>query len=170
MTKSEPDVLFLLNFTTPQRTYLLRNSNTVAMLYTPTNEHFGIGPVEGMICGVPVLACNSGGPVESVVDPSQNTSYSEDSRTGWLRSPDEDLWAEALAQIVSLSPSDRAALGERAKRRARDMFGMEAMAESLEGAIVDAVSMGPVRSQGVFLLWIGLFGFLIAYFVASWVM
>jgi len=38
------------------------------MLYTPENEHFGIVPVEAMYCGCIVLACNSGGPTESIVD------------------------------------------------------------------------------------------------------
>jgi alpha-1,3/alpha-1,6-mannosyltransferase len=66
-TPNEPDVLFLLNFTTSQRSAPLQSPSTVALLYTPTNEHFGIGPVEGMICGLPVLACDSG-PTESIVD------------------------------------------------------------------------------------------------------
>ncbi|KAG6809183.1 hypothetical protein H0H93_016042, partial [Arthromyces matolae] len=84
LTPDDPDVLFLLNFTTAQRTALLSNPSTMALLYTPANEHFGIGPVEAMVCGVPVLACNSGGPTESVLDsPLQE-------RTGWLRPPEAD--------------------------------------------------------------------------------
>jgi len=44
---ANPDILFLLNFTTSQRSALLTAKSTLALLYTPTNEHFGIGPVEG---------------------------------------------------------------------------------------------------------------------------
>lgn len=37
-----------------------------ALLYTPSNEHFGIVPIEAMYMGKPVIACNSGGPTETV--------------------------------------------------------------------------------------------------------
>jgi alpha-1,3/alpha-1,6-mannosyltransferase len=37
-----------------------------AVLYTPQNEHFGIVPIEAISLGVPVIACDSGGPLESV--------------------------------------------------------------------------------------------------------
>ncbi|KAF8650067.1 hypothetical protein AX16_005431 [Volvariella volvacea WC 439] len=67
-TPTNPDVLFVLNFSTAQRTALLNSPSTKVLLYTPANEHFGIGPVEAMVCGLPVLACDSGGPLESVVD------------------------------------------------------------------------------------------------------
>ncbi|KAI8968692.1 hypothetical protein BD414DRAFT_498651, partial [Trametes punicea] len=84
----EPEILFLLNFSTAQRSALLTSPSTLALLYTPANEHFGIGPVEGMVCGLPVLACDSGGPTESIIDqPSVD-------RTGWLRRPDPEVWAE----------------------------------------------------------------------------
>ena len=48
------------------RKYLLRKAQCV--LYTPTNEHFGIVPVEAMYMGVPIIADNSGGPKESVAE------------------------------------------------------------------------------------------------------
>ncbi|KAL4262179.1 Alpha-1,3/1,6-mannosyltransferase ALG2 [Pleurotus pulmonarius] len=63
----DPDILFVLNFTTSQRSALLTASSTLCLLYTPANEHFGIVPVEGMLCGLPILACDSGGPIESVL-------------------------------------------------------------------------------------------------------
>lgn len=137
-TKTRPDVLLLLNFSTAQRSALLSAPSTRALLYTPTNEHFGIGPVEGMLCGVPVLACNSGGPTESVVDAPP------DERTGWLRPPEPQLWADALAEIVGLPDAEREALAGRARRRARDNFGMEAMSKGLQGALREATALGPV--------------------------
>ncbi|KAH7890133.1 glycosyltransferase family 4 protein [Phlebopus sp. FC_14] len=137
-TTSEPDILFLLNFTTSQRSALLQAPSTVALLYTPTNEHFGIGPVEGMICGVPILACDSGGPTESVID------QPADQRTGWLRTPEPGIWAEALEEICRMSDGERAALSQRSRDRAQSVFGMESMAQALEGSLVEAAELGPV--------------------------
>lgn len=37
-----------------------------ALVYTPSNEHFGITPIEAMYMKKPVIACNSGGPTETV--------------------------------------------------------------------------------------------------------
>lgn len=37
-----------------------------ALIYTPSNEHFGIVPIEAMYMRKPVIACNSGGPTETV--------------------------------------------------------------------------------------------------------
>ncbi|KAI6022008.1 glycosyltransferase family 4 protein [Pisolithus marmoratus] len=140
---TEPDILFLLNFTTGQRSALLQAPSTVALLYTPANEHFGIGPVEGMICGLPVLACDSGGPTESIVD----TPLSE--RTGWLCAPDPAVWASALEEIFQLSEVERTALMRRCKDRARSMFGMEAMAKAMDVSLREAVDMGAVRADNM---------------------
>ncbi|KAG2070154.1 mannosyltransferase [Suillus decipiens] len=146
ITPNEPDILFLLNFTTAQRSGLLQAQSTLALLYTPANEHFGIGPVEGMICGLPILACDSGGPTESIVD------QPSDQRTGWLYGPQPSVWAQALEDICNLSETDRKALSARARDRAKKMFGMEAMAKSLEDALEEAVSMGPVSRTGMWLV------------------
>jgi alpha-1,3/alpha-1,6-mannosyltransferase len=145
-TPVKPDVLFLLNFTTIQRSALLHSS--LALLYTPTNEHFGIGPVEGMLCGLPVVACDSGGPTESILcDPVEE-------RTGWLCAPEPDAWVEALSEILVLTPSDREALAERSRKRAREMFGMHAMAKGIEGALRETGDKGPVN---VGLPWLWMF-------------
>lgn len=49
-------------------------SRCVCLLYTPMDEHFGIVPVEAMAVGRPVVACSSGGPLETI----------EDGETGFL--------------------------------------------------------------------------------------
>ncbi|KAI6027968.1 glycosyltransferase family 4 protein [Pisolithus microcarpus] len=148
---AQPDILFLLNFTTGQRSALLQAPSTVALLYTPANEHFGIGPVEGMLCGVPVLACDSGGPTESIVDsPSPE-------RTGWLRTPDPAVWAGTLEDICQLSEVERVALRRRCKDRARAMFGMEAMTKALEESLREAVHMGAVHAP------VKVIGFILAF-------
>ena len=161
MAHKDPDVLFLLNFTTSQRATLLSATTTLALLYTPANEHFGIVPVEAMSSGLPVLACNSGGPTESVVDDPPHA------RTGWLRTPEAASWAAALLEIAELSPSERSALASRARARAREHFGMEAMGRKLESALVEAAKMGRVPVPAA--LWFGSFVVvaLFAYFMAA---
>ena len=160
LVTGEPNlqILFILNFTMAQRTALLRDPTTLALLYTPANEHFGIVPVEAMACGLPVLACDSGGPTESVV------SDPVDERTGWLKTPDPQVWADVLLEIVTLPLNQREAMARRARERARRLFGMDAMAHGLENVLREAVSMGRVEGTG----WVGtlgvmLLGFLIAY-------
>jgi alpha-1,3/alpha-1,6-mannosyltransferase len=160
-TPRDPDILFLLNFTTAQRATLLSASSTLALLYTPANEHFGIVPVEAMSSGLPVLACNSGGPTESVIDDPPSA------RTGWLRAPEAPVWAAALDEIAQLTPSERTAVADRARTRAREHFGMEAMALKLERALIEATQIGQVSAPAV--LWFGSFIIvaLLAYFLAT---
>jgi alpha-1,3/alpha-1,6-mannosyltransferase len=141
---STPDVVFLLNFATSQRSALLSSPNTLALLYTPANEHFGIVPIEAMVSGLPVLAANSGGPTESVLDPESPGAEAGVARTGWLREPDAKIWAQALEEIVALSSKERAEIGTRAKYRAEKLFSMDSMAQNFEGAIKTAVDMGAV--------------------------
>jgi alpha-1,3/alpha-1,6-mannosyltransferase len=161
---ADPQVLILLSFTTAQRTALLTRPNTLALLYTPANEHFGIVPVEAMACGVPVLACDSGGPTESVV------AAPEGERTGWLERPDAELWAERLVEIVRLSPAEREGISRNAKVRARTLFGLDAMARSLDDALREAVALGPVDVFGAgSTLLIMFLGFLIAYLVGPFI-
>ena len=139
------DIIFLLNFTTSQRSAMLNASSTLALLYTPANEHFGIGPVEAMACGVPVLACDSGGPTESVV------SNPADARTGWLRKPVPEDWAQVLRdEILVMNPEQRSVVAKRSKDRVRTNFSMGAMAEGLESALYGAVAQGPVRAPSTF--------------------
>ncbi|KAI0034997.1 alpha-1,3-mannosyltransferase ALG2 [Vararia minispora EC-137] len=129
-----PDIVFLLNFSTAQRAALLNAPSTRVLLYTPANEHFGIGPVEGMACGVPVLACNSGGPTESLLDGT----------TGWLRTPEPAVWADALADCLRMDESARGSMATAGRRRARELFGMDAMATQLEREVRAADALGPI--------------------------
>ena len=57
--------------------------STDILLYTPENEHFGIVPVEAMYCGCIVLACNSGGPTESILDTKTGFLLNADSPSEW---------------------------------------------------------------------------------------
>jgi alpha-1,3/alpha-1,6-mannosyltransferase len=148
-TLRDPDILFLLNFTTAQRAALLSATSTLVSLYTPVNEYFGIVPVEAMSSRLAVLACNSGGPTENVIDDPPAA------RTGWLRVPEAPVWAAALLEIAELATSERVALADRARTRAREHLGVEAMALKLERALVEAADMGQISAPAV--LWLGSF-------------
>lgn len=79
--------MLLQSFTDAERSALL--AAACAVVYTPTNEHFGIVPLEAMAAGRPVLACNSGGPRESVLHGS----------TGFLADPRAEDFARAMAKL-----------------------------------------------------------------------
>ena len=64
-------------------------ANCSILLYTPAGEHFGIVPLEAMYCGTPVLAVNSGGPLETV----------EHGVTGWLVDGQPNAWSEVKMYI-----------------------------------------------------------------------
>lgn len=74
--ESSSKVTFVRSFTDDQKALLLLAST--AVVYTPPNEHFGIVPLEAMAAFRPVIAVNSGGPLESVAPES----------TGFLCSPE----------------------------------------------------------------------------------
>ncbi|KAG8891442.1 Alpha-1,3-mannosyltransferase-like protein, partial [Tulasnella sp. 403] len=149
----DSDVVFILNFTTAQRQYLLHSPTTLCLLYTPGNEHFGIGPVEGMACGLPVVACTSGGPTESLVDYASHSLEGNSKRpirvqgTAWLRDPNPEEWERALEEVLKLSESERQALSDRAKERAKQKFSMEEMCKGFERALVQAIDMGPATEH-----------------------
>ena len=131
------DVVFLLSFSAAQRTALL--SRCCCVLYTPENEHFGIVPVEAMYARRAVVACDSGGPVESV----------EDGRTGWLCRPTAEAFAAAMQRVLAMEEAERAAMGERGRARMLDKFGIEQFVDAFDRCIRQ-LSAGAVyaRSSG----------------------
>ena len=141
-----PHVLFILNFTHVQRTHLLTASTTRVLLYTPQNEHFGIGPVEAMVCGVPVIACNSGGPVESIIDPGKG-EQAEAIRTGYLLPPVVARWTEALLSVLALSLAEREKISAAAQARVEEIFSLESMTKGIEGALEQAARMEDVEAE-----------------------
>ncbi|KAI0909087.1 glycosyltransferase family 4 protein [Ustulina deusta] len=116
------EILFLQNVTNMLKEMLL--SSARLLVYTPANEHFGIVPLEAMLSGVPVLAANTGGPVETVVE----------GQTGWLRSPDKvDEWTAVMDKALhQLSPQDLAKMSEAGIERVKNKFGEAEMAQRLD--------------------------------------
>ncbi|KAJ8125440.1 hypothetical protein O1611_g8201 [Lasiodiplodia mahajangana] len=124
------EVLFLQNVTNMLKEMLL--SSARLLVYTPANEHFGIVPLEAMLSGVPVLAANTGGPVETVVE----------GKTGWLRSPDKvDEWTEVLDKVLhQLSPEDLTKMSEAGIDRVKNGFGEAEMAQRLDSIFGDMLN------------------------------
>ncbi|GAA5896564.1 hypothetical protein JCM6882_005729 [Rhodosporidiobolus microsporus] len=148
-----PQIIFLLNASSSQKDLLLNAENSVALLYTPMFEHFGIVPLEGMASGLPVVATDSGGPTETVVDaglpspassssPSTATDDSTSTTTGLLRPRDPAAWSSALSSLLALSPSQRAAIGRVGQQRVRERFSRAKLGEDFELACKDAASIG----------------------------
>ena len=90
---SDREKVWLLKQTIDVVTIIIRNTmclqvwlltNCSILLYTPAGEHFGIVPLEAMYCGTPVLAVNSGGPLETI----------EHGVTGWLVDGQPNAWSE----------------------------------------------------------------------------
>ncbi|KAH7217914.1 hypothetical protein DER44DRAFT_755147 [Fusarium oxysporum] len=125
-------VLFLLSIPNSLKASLLRSARI--LLYTPANEHFGIVPLEAMLARTPVLAADSGGPVETIVD----------GETGWLRSPkDVDAWADVVRSALRLSDAEVQKMGDKGAARVKELFGREQMAKRFDEILVDIVSKKP---------------------------
>ena len=145
------EVLFILNFTTAQRSFLLSPDNSLALLYTPANEHFGIVPIEAMASGLPVLAADSGGPTETVVDLSHGPTG-----TGFLRPPNPEAWATALAELIHLSPGRRKEVSEAARKRVAENFSSDTLGREMEEACREALAIGDIHTQiGDRMIWGG---------------
>lgn len=122
-TPESVSVLFLLSVPAQLKSLLLRTAKL--LVYTPSNEHFGIVPLEAMLAGVPVLAANTGGPLETVVE----------RETGWLRDVDDvQAWSDIMGAVVAGKISERELdmIAENGRRRVRREFSKDRMANRLE--------------------------------------
>ncbi|PYH43793.1 GDP-Man:Man(1)GlcNAc(2)-PP-dolichol alpha-1,3-mannosyltransferase [Aspergillus saccharolyticus JOP 1030-1] len=121
------DVLFLLSVPTAFRDTLLLQAKL--LLYTPVNEHFGIVPVEAMRAGIPVLASNTGGPLETIVE----------GETGWLRDAKNDAeWTAVMDKVLyEMSQTELDRMSAVAKKRVESEFSLTAMGEKLETEITE---------------------------------
>jgi glycosyltransferase involved in cell wall biosynthesis len=112
-----PDV-FLPGWHSHDDLALGMNASDVVVLPS-VHEQFGQVLVEGMACGLPVIAVNNHGPA-TIVD---------DGETGLLVPPDdEDAMAEALVRIVN-DNDKRKRMGENAYLRSRERYSWPALAE-----------------------------------------
>ncbi|KAL3808878.1 hypothetical protein ACHAXA_010933 [Cyclostephanos tholiformis] len=118
-----PSIAFLPSISNERRSQLL--SGASVWCYTPHREHFGIVPLEAMDAGVPVVAINSGGPMETIID----------GMTGYLVDyfPNDDARGEnptvtGFANAIHKLLSDRyhsRVMGQRGRERVNEAFGIE---------------------------------------------
>lgn len=99
-----------------------------AVLYTPSNEHFGIVPLEAMLLGRPVIACNSGGPLETVLH----------EETGYLCEAKPNAFAEKM-YLLTKDRSLARELGASASEHVRKHFSFKMFTSKLS-AVVESLS------------------------------
>lgn len=143
-TSPPPDtsILFLHNIPSWLKSHLLDTSKL--LVYTPTNEHFGIVPLEAQLHSTPVLATPTGGPLETI----------EDNLTGFLR-PDSQ-WPGIMEKALRGLPAE---MGRRGQKRVVQEFSKESMASRFESECVDVIERTGGIGQGRWLLkwdlWVG---------------
>jgi len=97
-------------------------------VYPSPEEDFGMGIVEAMAAGTPVVAWRNGGPTVTV----------KDRETGFSVEPyDTDDFAHRLLQLAT-SPDLAEQMGRAGHRRARELFSYEQHNAKLERALLDA--------------------------------
>lgn len=113
---SDREKLFLLN-------------RAQALVYTPSNEHFGIVPLEGMYLAKPVIAVNSGGPTETIIH----------DQTGFLCDPTPEKFASSMAKLVRDAHHGER-MGQMGRKRVQQRFSFEAFATKLDNVVTDLVT------------------------------
>ncbi|MCP9262316.1 Alpha-1,3/1,6-mannosyltransferase ALG2 [Dirofilaria immitis] len=119
--------IFLKSPTDEEKLELLRRAT--AVLYTPSNEHFGIVPVEAMYMECCVIALNSGGPRETIID----------GETGFLVKENPNSFAEKMAELVK-NKHKAVAMGIAGRKRIKSVFAMDNFVMKLENLIHEVVS------------------------------
>ncbi|MBA0606362.1 hypothetical protein Godav_018840 [Gossypium davidsonii] len=117
-------VNFVTSCSTAERNSLL--SECLCVLYTPTDEHFGIVPLEAMAAHKPVIACNSGGPVETI----------KNGETGFLCDPSPKDFALAMAKFIQ-DPEMAKRMGEQARQHVNESFSTTTFGQHLNQFLLD---------------------------------
>ncbi|KAG0412572.1 hypothetical protein HPB47_010294 [Ixodes persulcatus] len=118
-------VSFLKSPAEPAKQQLLHSCRGV--IYTPADEHFGIVPLEAMYMRRPVVACDSGGPTETVAD----------GETGFLCAPTAESFASAMVKLArdrSLSQE----MGESGRERALALFSWDRFERELNRIVFES--------------------------------
>lgn len=120
-------------------------------------------PLEAMLAGLPVLACDSGGPTETVLE----------GVTGWLRSPEKpEEWTKVVDMVLNeLSDEQKDDMRAAGPKRVKENFAEEQMAERLDRIFDDMEQSASVRQSGsVLLISFGLVSLAVVAFVVSLLM
>ena len=94
-------------------------AHSLGLIYTPTNEHFGIVPLEAMALNKPVIADNTGGPRESILP----------GETGYLC----DNWEAYGSAMIELIEKQELVekMGQKGSKRVEEVFSFAAFAKQL---------------------------------------
>lgn len=125
-----PQVLFLTSISTDLKNALIYNCD--CLLYTPKNEHFGIVPLEAMRMGKLVIADNSGGPLETIV----NFFDDKINCTGVTIDSDTNKWCDVLEWVKSLTDDELVKISENCKNRVNENFSFTALQNDLNKVIL----------------------------------
>lgn len=101
---------FRLDISDAERATLFQTA--LCVVYTPDKEHFGIVPLEAMFAGTPVLAVNSGGPLETI----------RDGDTGFLKEPTPEAFGDALLSLIG-NPDRATQMGQNGRKHVEATFG-----------------------------------------------
>ena len=115
-------VSFIRSFTDRQKVCLLQRCR--ALIYTPSNEHFGICPLEGMYMKRPVIAARSGGPLETVVE----------GETGYLCDPTPEDFGSKLGKLFEDKVGAQK-MGEAGRTHVVEHFSFAAFTERLNNVV-----------------------------------
>ncbi|XP_046819650.1 alpha-1,3/1,6-mannosyltransferase ALG2 [Vespa crabro] len=120
-------VIFLRSPSDIYKVSLLKHCDI--LIYTPRNEHFGIVPLEAMYIGKPVIAHNSGGPKESVIDKV----------TGYLANGSSEEFAKKIKLLIK-DPSLIETFGKAGKKRFLATFSFTAFSNQLNKAVDELIN------------------------------
>lgn len=107
------------------------------LIYTPTNEHFGIVPLEAMSASKPVIACNSGGPCETI----------EDNVTGYLCKPKSDSITNAMYKIL-INKKGAIEMGFKGKERMEMKFSYKNFCNQVMDVLMKALGEDVAVTSG----------------------
>lgn len=100
------------------------------LIYTPTNEHFGIVPVEAMYCYKPVIAVSSGGPLETVID----------GNTGFLVKSEPEEFSQKMLILLKNNSKENQKIGSQAHDHVVQNFSFQAFKKKLNSILIETVN------------------------------
>ena len=122
--KVNENVTFIRSFTDKEKISLLDRCR--ALIYTPSNEHFGICPLEGMYMRTPVIAVNSGGPLETVLD----------EETGYLCEATPQAFSDKMKALF-LDEDGAECLGKAGRKHVMENFSFQAFTNKLNDIVME---------------------------------
>ena len=120
-------VTFLRSISNAEKRTLLQHST--CLIYTPDREHFGIVPIEAMYMRCPVIAVNSGGPLETVAH----------EKTGFLCESSPNCFSAAMQKFIK-DKTLRKTMGENGHDHVVTKFSFSAYTQTLDSIVTNLCS------------------------------